>query len=79
MTFQYAERLIDAIGGHSVVINHLGEALNRTLFALMVFLIQPFYLSKDHLTCCSFSSYDCSFISSLKVVSFMTLQIKLIL
>jgi hypothetical protein len=54
MTFQYAERLIDAIGGHSVVINHLGEALNRTLFALMVFLIQPFYLSKDHLTCCSF-------------------------
>ena len=42
--------LIDAIGGLPVVLDHLGEALNRTLLGLNASLTPPFYRSKDPLT-----------------------------
>ena len=52
--------LIDAIGGLAVVLDHLGEVLIRTLIGLMVFLISPFYRSKDSLSYFTVSSYDYS-------------------
>ena len=52
--------LIGAIGGPPVAISQLGEALSRTLFGLLVFLIPPFYRRKDSLTYFTVLSYDYS-------------------
>jgi hypothetical protein len=42
------------------VLDHLGEALNRTLLGLNASLTPPFYRSKDPLTYFTVSSYDFS-------------------